>query len=132
MSGFPPANGGSGGATITTSAPLSGDGSGGTPATIADGAIHGPKLAAGALKVYVTNGRADAGAITVPGVNPASGDVVESVGAVLGGGSGANNFTVGTGSEAFSSICGSGTITQRAAAGDTSSSLLFVFVRSGT
>lgn len=38
--------GGGGGGTITTASPVSGDGSAGTPATIADGALGLPKLAA--------------------------------------------------------------------------------------
>jgi hypothetical protein len=50
--GFPRGNGtptGGGASTIVTSSPISGDGSGGNPATIADGALAGAKLAAGAV-----------------------------------------------------------------------------------
>jgi hypothetical protein len=77
MNGFPPANSGGSGGTITTSAPLSGDGSSGTPATIADGAIAaaklasaavtGPKIASGALLSLKVYGLAAPGSIVLPG-----------------------------------------------------------------
>jgi hypothetical protein len=55
-SGRWPASGSGGGGTVTTSAPVSGDGSGGSPITIANGAVALTKLATQADQTIAGNG----------------------------------------------------------------------------